>query len=265
MQFAGSKYDEADHSCELMLEIFPELTNSPDIYYVTPSKKALRRFPCTDASLQRPFPDTIQQPAHRILSDQIHRIVVEIADIGLRKISARAIALNRRLNLRSQKQQHSHSEITTQDWYKRRLRAMIEMKGYLNESEARVAIVCLALQMKQSSPSSFVSMSTSVGRNNQSSRGGVLPLSSVVSSETNDKRINHDLGSNEAESNGVENSNTVNVMNNLHNHNAIEPSQLQQQQQQQRTTNHDRMHHVSANNNRRTSERFSVKFSWTRQ
>jgi hypothetical protein len=264
MQLAGSKYEEADHSCELMLEIFPELTNSPDIYYVTPSKKALRRFPCMDASLQRPFPDTIQQPAHRMLSDQIHRIVVEIADIGLRKIPARAIALNSRLNLRLQ-QQHSHSEITTQDWYKRRLHAMIEMKGYLNESEARVAIVCQALQMKQSSPSSFVSMSTSVGRNNQSSRG-VLTLSSVVSSETNDKRINRDFGSNEAENNGVENSNTVNVLNNPHNHNTLDPSPpQQQQQQQQRTTNHDRMHHVSANNNRRTSERFSVKFSWTRQ
>jgi hypothetical protein len=95
------KYEEADASCKLILEISPELTHSICIYYVAPSKKALRRFPCADVAPRVPE-NTV--PAYRKLSDRIHRAVVEVADLGLRELPGRTMSLEQGLALRLERQ-----------------------------------------------------------------------------------------------------------------------------------------------------------------
>lgn len=73
-----------------MSEIFPELLESTDVYFVTPSKKALRRFPTSDP-IPPPLDRTMQ--AHRFLDDRIHRDVAEVADFALRKVPSLTIVL----------------------------------------------------------------------------------------------------------------------------------------------------------------------------
>lgn len=87
----GSKYEEADHSAEFVSEIFPELQESADIFFMTVSKKALRRFPATDPT-PRPLGHTLQ--ASRLLDDRVRRAVAEVADVAVRKVPSLAVHLD---------------------------------------------------------------------------------------------------------------------------------------------------------------------------
>jgi hypothetical protein len=73
--------DEADHSSDLMMELFPELLDSPEFFFSQPSKKAMRRFPAVE-----PMPRqlSIAMRAERILDDRIRSNVAEVADVTLR-------------------------------------------------------------------------------------------------------------------------------------------------------------------------------------
>jgi hypothetical protein len=144
---AGMKYEEADASCKLMLEIFPELTHSVTIFYSAPSKKALRRFPCAEVGPRVPE-NTL--PAHRKLSDRIHRAVVEVADLGLRELPARSLALEQGLAFRWER----HPYRVLQGWEVRRFQSKSCQGGY--ESEARVCFMRRELSMRSFSSSAYI-------------------------------------------------------------------------------------------------------------
>jgi hypothetical protein len=141
------KYEEADASCELMREMFPELTHSLNIIYVPPSKKALRRFPCPEVT---PRQDTVS--VHYRLLDLIHHAVVEVANLGLRELPARTMALDRGLALRSERQPSS----MFQEWSRRRFQNICTQSGYATDSEARVSFMRQELPMSPFPASSFV-------------------------------------------------------------------------------------------------------------
>ena len=151
----GMKYEEADASCELMQEIFPELLHSVSIYYVTPSKKALRRFPCPEVM---PRPPENAVPVHRRLSDHIHRAVVEVADLGLRELPSRGLALDRGLAVRMK--QHAF-----QEWSK--VRFQKNCTPGMTESDVRVMFMCQELPMR--------SFSSVLLANKENSRGTGIP------------------------------------------------------------------------------------------
>ena len=79
--------DEADRSSELFLQLFPELRDSTNIFFVAPSNKALRRFPSASGTT----PSVLDQSlwAHRILDDRIRHHTAEIADISLHCVPER--------------------------------------------------------------------------------------------------------------------------------------------------------------------------------
>ena len=87
-------FGESDRSAEVMLKLFPELRDSTDLFFTTPSKKALRRFPSPN-----PIPPPLDQSmwAHRILEDRIRRDVSEVADSALRRVPSLTIRLENRL------------------------------------------------------------------------------------------------------------------------------------------------------------------------
>jgi hypothetical protein len=64
-----------------MLELFPELLDSPEFFFAQPSKKALRRFPSVE-----PMPRqlSIAMRADRVLDDRIRSNVAEVADVTMR-------------------------------------------------------------------------------------------------------------------------------------------------------------------------------------
>ena len=109
-----------------MSEIFPELLESTDVYFVTPSKKALRRFPTPD-----PIPPPLDRTmhAHRFLDDRIHRAVAEVAGFALRKVPSLTIALETGIKSR-------HVAPSP-----RLLAAVMSSRGISNEAAARVAII----------------------------------------------------------------------------------------------------------------------------
>jgi hypothetical protein len=115
-----------------MTDIFPELAHSTDIYFVLPSKKSLRRFPCVDI-LPRPLPTTLH--AHRLLPDRVHRNVVEIADLALRRVPQQAIALDQYFKANVNKK-------STCEW---------PMTHHFNDREARLAFIREALPYHGSS------------------------------------------------------------------------------------------------------------------
>jgi hypothetical protein len=95
--YQGTTYEEADHSVELMLEIFPELHDSTDLFFIMPAKKAIRRFP-TSQPLPRPLHRSMH--AHRILDDRIRRAIVEVADVALQKLPSLTINLEQKMTSR---------------------------------------------------------------------------------------------------------------------------------------------------------------------
>ena len=78
---------EADRSSELFLQLFPELRDSTNIFFMAPSKRALRRFPSSSGTT----PSVLDQSmwAHRILDDRIRHNTAEIADITLHCVPER--------------------------------------------------------------------------------------------------------------------------------------------------------------------------------
>jgi hypothetical protein len=123
----GSVYDEADQSAELMLEIFPELDESTDLFFTVPSKKALRRFPALN-----PLPPRLDPSmrAHRILDDRIRWAVTEAADAALQKVPSLTIDLETKLTSR-----HLAAD-------SRFLEAVMSSRGIVNKYAARRVIIC---------------------------------------------------------------------------------------------------------------------------
>lgn len=123
-----------------MTELFPELMHSTDINIILPSKKALRRFPCT-TMLPQPLPASLN--AHQLLSDRIRRNAVEIANLAMRRLPAQLLELDRRLEskiLNRKADEANLQSLTLINATRRRLN--------INESDARVAIIQHALNIK---------------------------------------------------------------------------------------------------------------------
>lgn len=74
-----------------MFDIFPELHNSSEIIFLSPSKKAIRRFPTCDPA-PKPLRSTFW--AQKILDDRIRVYVAEIADLSLRVVPSLMERLN---------------------------------------------------------------------------------------------------------------------------------------------------------------------------
>lgn len=93
-----SNYEECDRSAEVMLQLFPELRESTDMFFMLPSKKALRRFPSSNT-----IPSLLERSmwAHRILDDRIRRGVCEVADCSLRRVPSLTIRLECRSGSKS--------------------------------------------------------------------------------------------------------------------------------------------------------------------
>jgi hypothetical protein len=224
----GVKYDEADQSANLMMEIFPELLHSTDIYFVLPSKKALRRFPCIDV-LPRPLPTTLQ--GHRLLSDRIHRNLVEIADLALRQIPQRAVALDRYIESKSRQSTKS----TIYEWSTQRLKAMVQNGSYSNESEARIAIIRTALPMQ---------------------------VSSAIDRNMFNRTFNHSASNYYGEDNDRRNSSTVDVSGGTNTYNILD-SLVIETTQKKGTANANAQ--LLPFKYRTTRERFSINIGWIRR
>lgn len=98
---AGGELSSANQSEMLMMEVFPELEESSNIIFNTPSKKALKRFVSVNA-----LPPRLGKShwAHSILKDTISRNVREVAVSSLQgvKVSSkqRRAAVDRYIEVR---------------------------------------------------------------------------------------------------------------------------------------------------------------------
>lgn len=139
----GTTYDEADQSAKLILEMFPELNDSTDLFFLMPSKKAFRRFPASQP-LPRPLDRSMR--AHRILHDRISRATVEVADIALRKLPSLTIYLDKKLT----------SKRLVANVHPRLLEAVITTRGISNPFVARQVFIREVLLSGTRRQSSFV-------------------------------------------------------------------------------------------------------------
>ena len=180
----GLKYDDADLSAALMAEILPELAHATDIQIVLPSKKALRRFPCATI-LPRPTPATLN--AQSLLSDCIHRNVVEIADLAMRRLPMQVIELDRRLESKLPNRKTDEAK-----WQTRILTLVMRQRPSINESEARVAIIQHALHIQNRVSSSIATKSVEQGRHSHTSlRESDTPRTSVSLTNFNESKSNN--------------------------------------------------------------------------
>ena len=165
-----------------MSEIFPELLESTDVYFVTPSKKALRRFPTPD-----PIPPPLDRTmhAHRFLDDRIHRAVAEVAGFALRKVPSLTIALETGIKSR-------HVAPSP-----RLLAAVMSSRGISNEAAARVVIIrqMLLKGTNRQPPSRMVENSKEVvrGENGAKSNKGKSHPNSNISREVPETTFYPDL------------------------------------------------------------------------
>lgn len=125
-------YEEAGRSAELFIKLFPELRDSTNIFFMQPSKKALRRFPLSNIALPLPLLDETMW-AHRILDDRIRHHTTEIADISLHQIPARMDRLEKALPSKRCKAQS------------RMIKSVMSSRSMSNESMARLVIIRKAL------------------------------------------------------------------------------------------------------------------------
>ena len=87
----GSKYNQAADSAALMLELFPELKYSTNIFFIEPTKKGLKRFRSSE-NLPGPLEEAMW--AHTLLDTRIRRNVKEVASLGLGRVPTLMLRLS---------------------------------------------------------------------------------------------------------------------------------------------------------------------------
>ena len=115
-----------------MIKVFPELRGSTDINFMEPTKKGLKRVPCSD-----PMPGLLSagMQAHTRLSDLVRHNLAEVAGYGLRNSPT----------FLSQTMSHS-------DFLNSRIDSMMRGRGAQNRAEFRIQIMQELLASPPPSP-----------------------------------------------------------------------------------------------------------------